>query len=110
MLHHNFNMLSHDQERFRDSVDDMLVRGPGHILEDPSTSRFANVDPRSIFQNWQKDLWPPSEQASDGAHWCTLYMWKQNKSLIGERNYDCCSKYWKPLFGAHWVVINIIKL
>ena len=57
MLDYDFNMLDHDQERFRDSVDDMLVRAPGRILEDPSTSsRFANVDPRSIFHNWQTDL------------------------------------------------------
>ena len=59
MLGHDFNMLGHDQERFSDSVDDMLVRAPGRILEDPSTStssRFANVDPMSIFHNWQKDF------------------------------------------------------
>ena len=59
MLDHDFNMHDHDQERFRDSVDDMLVRAPGRILEDPSpstSSRFANVDPRSIFHNWQTDL------------------------------------------------------
>ena len=64
MLNHDFNMLGfnmlgHDQERFSDSVDDMLVRAPGRILEDPSTStssRFAVVDPMSIFHNWQQDF------------------------------------------------------
>ena len=51
----SFNLLSHQPNHHQNSVD-MLARGPASILEEPSTSRLANVDPRSIFHNWQKAL------------------------------------------------------
>ena len=85
----SFNMLSQDISH-QDSVD-RLVRGPGNILEEgSSTSRLANVDPRSIFTNWQMNRWLPR---------CL--------TIAGERNYDLYL-YLKPLFGACRVIINII--
>ena len=53
----SFKLLSHQPDH-QNSVVDMIARGPATILEEPSTSRLANanVDPRSIFHNWQNVL------------------------------------------------------